>query len=289
MGLGIEARYGRCARYWRRHIELCKEFQRSALAELPQGGTVAVLGAGRLYDLDVELLKSRFSRIELFDADPGSLRIWRALLPRGRSVDYHLTDLTGCFDAWRGELRRFLARGRPGPAEVAEFLQQLHAPNPAPLPGSFDCVLSINLLSQIPIYWRDLFLRAAERKLGLAADARGDLPAPVQAALDASLGRLQAAHLEMLARSAREKVVLISDCEFMYYNRCAAGWQVESALHVPLPAKGSTAPVLAGFATRGSDSWLWHIAPQDVEQPDYGQIHGVQAWALERQTSRDLA
>lgn len=273
MGAGIDARYARCGAYWAKHIELCKTFQRLALSAAPRLSTVAVLGAGRLYDVDAALLLSKFDHVRLYDADPAAASSWRKGPLSG--AEAHCVDLTGCFDEWRSAFR---PAGR-SPEALAESMARLSSPDPSGTIETADCVLSLNLLSQIPLYWRDHVEDLASR-LGIARDARGAYPEPLEGALLDSMRRLQAQHLTLLGASAARYVLLVSDTEFMYYRKDSPHWQVEKALLEPLTILEES------FDSERADSWLWHIAPQDVEQPGYGQIHRVGAWSFSRKAGR---
>jgi len=123
------------------------------------------------------------------------------------------------------------------------------------------------LLGQIPLYWRD-FVRSVHASLSEHEEE----------GLALSMGELQSAHLRALFSSMASRVILIFDSEYYFYEASRAEWRVESALF------GAAADALrAGTGSRaleGRDTWLWHLAPQFVEQEDEGEIHKVEALAF---------
>ena len=268
-GYGIEARYRRCRKFWSKHLELSKAFQRRALDDSDK--RLAILGVGRL--LDVEYPAQSIERIELFDADPGCRRAWETLAKRLRGkveVGQHFSDLTGCIDVWSARLaalQRPLERSELKRLLISLASEQLEA---FPLP-KVDVVVSLNLISQIPIYWRERILAAAPH---LAEDRE------IEQALDSSLAQLQRHHLRTLEKSGAKKIVVIGDEEFLYYKKDLSPWQTERALFF------SESIALKGYDLTAEESWLWHIAPQGIEFPDYGAIHRVVARTFTLKTAR---
>jgi len=263
MGAGIEARYDRCRDFWEPHLRLSREFVSVALAGMSPGARVAILGAGRLLDVPLAALLDEGREVHLFDIDPGCARVW-AKAGRGRAVVPHLTDLTGSFVAWTEQLERCVRSAGCRCSDVESLLSELSPGSTVPLDG-FGLVVSLNLLSQIPIYWRDR-VEAAVRRL----DPRWSDEPSFERALAESCRRLQAHHLRSLAASGARQIVILTDTDFFYYRRDEARWQSEASLYI--------GPVeLVGYAPLRRDSWLWHIAPQGVEEQAYGSIHRVAA------------
>jgi hypothetical protein len=266
MGYGIEARARRCRTHWAAHVRSCGEFMQGALKRLTPGGDVALLGAGRLLDAEPQYLLSKFDRLHLFDADPGVLPAWRALCRKSGAgrVEFHLDDLTCAIDEWSEALDATLERSNRE-SDLAGAIAALPRINAAELRG-FRCVISLNLLSQLPIYWRDRVIDRCESR-GIRADEHGRFGDALQLAL------LQEESLAALAASGAERAVIISDTDFFYYAADVAPWQCERALFAD-PA----AALESRYALTASDCWLWHIAPLGVEQKEWGAIHRVAAW-----------
>lgn len=271
MGLGIQARYLRCKGFWKGHLSCCREFQEKALSSW-SGGRLLVLGAGRLLDVDLPFLLSKFEHITFIDADPGAIQdIQRIpeLKAAGEQVSFLLEDLTGSLESWTAALQAVLGEAVQ-PERLAVFLSELRPKRPAQLKG--DVILSLNLLGQIPIYWRDRVQSMVLRHWKIDTDADGKYPAKLQAALDASCRVLQSGHLEMLQSSQAKKILLIHDREYCYYQSTHAAWRVEPALYV-----SAIGAAFASYSCHLSDAWLWHIAPQGIENKHFGEIHVVEA------------
>jgi hypothetical protein len=94
MGSAIEQRFRRCAPWWRPHLEATATF---VSHNVPESSSVAVLGAGRLLDIDLVGLLSKCRHVHLFDADSSAVSRWKAVSGReyGRRVFGHVLDLTG--------------------------------------------------------------------------------------------------------------------------------------------------------------------------------------------------
>lgn len=297
MGYGIAARERRARRFWRGHLRNCWALQQKALpllaqrkaasssAESPNGGAtvISVLGAGRLFDLDRAVLEGSATALHLFDADPGCLRVWQRVAGRqpGAKIIPHLVDLTATLDRWQKDLRRFLvSTTRHSPdfvRDFAAFLRRLTVPHGSTLAKSLalphaDLVISLNLLSQIPIYWRDRVHSLVQQLHGLDTDDEGQYPDELQRALEHSMAALQQQHRELLVHSGAALVLLISDRSFFYYRRDVSPWQEHPALF-GLAAR--SLKQLPGYRLREQESWLWHLAPQGIEQPGHGEIHEV--------------
>ena len=250
MGLGIEARAGRCAEQWKLHLENTRKFQAEALANLVERDSLAVLGAGRLLDLNLDLARE-FKSVDLYDADPTCQPAWsklqRALAPK-TAVTGRVCDLTASLESWTRDLRA---------GKIDSFKTQSFSFN-----KKYDAIISLNLLSQIPIYWRDRFDQIVRGR---------DLPAEANQVLHDSMRELQLQHLNLLASSGAKAVIIISDLHFFAYQRDQALWETEDALFVDYPFR------LPGYKRDLHDSWLWHIAPQGIEAADHGWIHEVRA------------
>jgi hypothetical protein len=268
MGFGIEARHRRCHSYWAKHIANSLAFQESALREIVNGENVAVLGAGRLLDINLPELRRSHRHVELIDADPSALSTWRKKAPERDGFSHHISEVTGTLSSWTKQLERAIEKRGPAAGEALRALNTL----PSPLAGrKFDTVLSVNLLSQIPVYWNDRASALLRKHRGLETDSTGNFPPAVQSALESSLTKLQSQHLELLGSLGAREVILIFDRAFLYYRTDHAHWQEERSIYIENPV------LLNGYEVTAQDSWLWHIAPQSIEEKDYGLYCEVQA------------
>ena len=274
MGVGIEARHQRCAPYWRMHLAYSRAFALSALKSR-RGGSLLVLGAGRLLDLDLQKMLQIFDSISLLDYDPSVLKFWKQKarsLGAEKRVHFIVKDVTGCLEPWTRTLQDAIRPQMPA-GEVAELLYNLDFPELDI--EKYDAVLSLNILSQLPLYFRDR-VEALCKAASVVGAPSGFESAEVHSALQYLCGEIQKRHLELLHRSAMEDAVLIGDAQFFYYQIDKAHWQTEPALYFNEPLK------LEHFELKLSDQWFWHIAPQGIEDADYGVLHDVRAYAWRR-------
>lgn len=263
MGHGIESRYARCAEYWEPHLRLTREFvQRNSYPSK----RVAVLGAGRLLDIDINSLLVKASEVHLFDADPNCVRAWRAAVPhrdRQRIVP-RIEDVTGCIAEWSSNLKAASRRG-----QLAPYVESLAAETPAWSRESFDGIISLNIAGQLPLYWRDR-----------VTEAQRDLCSDEIEALVSSYERIQTAHFAAVQKSASQWGAVVTDVEYYFYDVDHSEWEIEQALH------GASRAAFDALASRqrvtDQECWLWHLAPQYIESDNEGEIHRVEALAWSR-------
>lgn len=273
MGFGIEARYQRCRKFWSHHLSNCIAFQKRHLADESRP-TLAILGAGRLYDVDLAALSRMYSAISLYDADPSCRAHWARCSSLSPSLSFNIVDLTGCLESWTSSFKQFLrSSSRINEASLSSFLSALRPPDPPDL--SCSACLSLNLLSQIPIYWRDRTQRLLKQYWRYDTDEHGNYSRSVQQALESSMRALQEQHLKLLSQTRAARIVMLFDSKFLYYRSNSSQWQSERSLFI-------TPPILPGYEISESASWLWDIAPQGVEQKEYGIAHEVQALSFNR-------
>jgi hypothetical protein len=257
MGRGIEDRYARCRVWWEPHLRCTREFIGENLQTCSR---LAVLGAGRLLDVDLALLLTYAAEVHLFDADPACMTAWRAAAGSHfrRRVVPHIEDVTGVLEAWTQPLKSVVRRGT-----LNEYLDQLKAVEPTWARSGFDGIISLNIAGQIPLYWRD---RVLDTKLSLTDQEHG--------ALHRSMAELQCAHIRGLIADSKALRIIVTDTECYYYDTDHPEWEVEDALH------GRTTAVFEEcFERNCSSCWLWHLAPQYIESDNEGEIHRVEARA----------
>ncbi len=260
MGLGIEARRERNLDKWRKHLEYSQAFQREQLADLKEF-SVAILGAGRLYDVPSAFYSERCRQVALYDWDVGALRSWRAWRRKDRiSLKMNCCDVLGTLARWS----QVLVKPPGNLNEALEILSELNIDYDYVPRIEADVVISLNILSQLSVYWWD----RVERWLGEDLISNN----AIIKALERSCARLEMAHLHQLESSGASRIILLADRYLHYYQEPITKWQTEDALLVQFP------DVIAGYNKVATDSWFWHIAPQGVEQPDYGEIREV--WAI---------
>jgi|GEM_PF-1084156 len=277
MGLGISARHARCRSYWRGHLDNSKNFQIAAVKELcvsaDWGGRITVLGSGRLFDVPLKQLLSLSSRVSLYDGDPGAIVQTRiAYLRYLKKLSVNCVEITGVLQSWSEQLVAFLRHNKSEKnlTLLSEFLDRLSIQKGVLL-NSSDLMISLNLLSQIPLYWRDRVFLLILKYWGIELD-HDSCENPLKLALENSMCLLQQDHLRLLSESKSKRIVLITDTHFNYYQQDRSHWLVHDALYLDPEVE-----LAQSYTLSRSSSWLWHIAPQGIEQQEYGVIHTVKA------------
>lgn len=281
MGFGIEARYERCRRFWEPHLRCCNEFQSKAFSINFRGTTLFVLGAGRLLDFNLEAALSSFEKLHLVDADPGCEKIWlkrSEALSASERIKGEILDISGAIDSWTEVIDQFCSRSN-SVEDLVKIINTLALPRSSTLnleSGNKNyAILSLNLLSQIPIYFRDRIAQILLKHWKLDSDKDGQYAAPLQNAICSSMRKLEKQHIELLAKSGAKQVSLITDSYFHYYRKDISDWRTERALNsFEYDQKGAQIK-LEGYNLKERQSWLWHIAPQSIEHKSYGVIHEV--------------
>jgi hypothetical protein len=282
MGLGIEARFERCQRYWSEHLLRCRNFIENSLS-IP--GHFAILGSGRLLDLPTGFLNEPNNKIDLYDADPSA----RPNLSKFKAaLCWHNCDLTETLDSWTNLLS---VACKHSEQEALATLKGLNAPRISIGRGATG-IISLNILSQVGLYWRDRAESLLKKHLDIETNTDGELPNPWETILKETVRALQLQHVEGLAellnRSVNTQVVIIFDTAWHYYQ---LGESVPPPVDLDLSddkiAKRAVAALEidplaeleAATAAKASqvEHWQWHIAPQYVEQKDFGVIHSVTA------------
>jgi hypothetical protein len=277
-GLGIEIRARKLAMHWRPHQDRSREAQRRWVGE-SSGGRLAVLGAGRLLDFEHALAK-RFEHLRFVDADPLCQPFWKRQHPRHEPV---IADVSGCLAGWTESL--------PPSASWQETLsaisrQRALVPD---APWLQDChsILSLNLLSQIPIVWQE----RAEAHLCKRFGSRWTKAREEEwlTAVEPGARSLIESHLAMLNQSGARRVLLITDLAYIEYKAerrysrklfapppDIRGFEAEDAMY------GVEHPSLSNYTRVDADQWLWHISPQGIESRKSGSVHVVGSFAFER-------
>ena len=341
MGMGILWRSRRLRAYWQEHLDQCLALERVWLQDRnfskQEPSKLAVLGAGYLLDLDLALMAEHFSNIVLIDANPLSQRSWEkaqkkfdgicniefcileitGLLQRWQcSLRQALKSLSGSKDKWNSALRLIeeLSQSCSADHKVYEFacghssnLKSNHSP-PVWCSRKFDAVISLNLLSQIPVMWQACVERLLTEHFSACWVRTHE--AEWLRAYAANAQVLLKKHFADIAASNAEYVLLLTDVEYAHYNwirplntrrveappfiwrfsssKAEAEWQlnpelevearkskqtlrceVSSALYgINLEDKRQLEALLPAYTQSSYKSWSWHIQPYGSEQGD---------------------
>lgn len=236
--IGLRARHRRHRRAWQPHLENSRAFVLAAADRCEHHGSVAVYGAGLLLDVPLAELAQRFDHVYLLDLV--YLRETRRRARRHPNVTLVEHDATNVAAAFLDHVRH----GRAGFPDAT--------PAPPECVCRADLVVSLNLLSQLPVMPREYALDHVER-LDMAQ-------------LDAWCARVIAAHHAML-RTLDGGVCLIAD--HSYVKRDRAGTIVDSGSTV----HGLTLP-------EPDAAWTWPVAPLGESDRDTATELTVGAWHL---------
>jgi hypothetical protein len=217
------SRHGRCKRAWAPHLENTRRIVAEAARAAPGCRTALVFGSGLLADLPLDVLAAKFARVVLVDVVHLPTVRWRTR--RLANVEHVVADLSG--------VARGLAGGACGlpPEPGSDFGLD---------DGSVDFVVSLNLVSQLPLAPVDWL----EHRCGWT-----------EAAAEAYGGRVVAAHFAHLRRFPAP-VCVVGDCSRIYLDR--AGRTIE------------TDDALCGFVPPPADAeWDWDLAPLGEHDRNY--------------------
>lgn len=319
MGLGIERRSERFSSAWEPHFKSSKT-QQARWAETVSGKLLAVLGAGRLFDFEKALV-DKFSGIDLIDADPLCQRNWRGLrrtFPKTAFGFYEL-ELTGALSDWSVEAMRAFRRAEW--KQALQTLEKLRPPSPSPFAGYLrdrrpDAILSLNVLSQLPVMWQDLLEIALVRRFG--REQVKEREQEWLAAFAPSARVLVREHLGDLASADASEILILTDVEYLYYSLLSDGgaaldelpfewrdgdnggnwilkpaaedsvgerWKSEcfrmDALYGVNVENAKLLEVLfPSHTATPMESWLWHIVPETEGRGTHGVVHRVRALSL---------
>ncbi len=317
MGLGIESRHEKFGRYWQSHIEACRSQQQLWLASQTKPSreaSLAILGAGRLLDVAFKDLEKHFAQIALIDGDPLSKKYWK--IKSSASLSKQIIEVSGVIASWAKTLS---TNSSPSWEAALSELQSI-AENKSPqLPRGplfqttqYDAVLSLNILSQIPIVWQNVVEDHLKKRFGLSAITAKESEW-IQAFVP-SAKMLVEQHLADLNHSGAANILLICDIEYARYQserdytrslglQAPIGWnpedkrwapsstsatpeeihcELQNALYgIELNDPAVRARYLDKYTLTSSTEWTWHIQPQGFERRSSGMIHRVGAFHLE--------
>jgi hypothetical protein len=235
--IAIRHRAARCRSLWQGHLQATRSFITNQIAAiLPRPQQVIVLGSGHLNDVDLQALLDHADHVVLVDiVHPLDVR-WKAFRAEGR-IELIEADISGA-------LASALAGGR-AINPVDEPLRQRIL--------SADCVISVNILSQLPIGAQGLWTRS-----GCS-----------EAEIDRLSHSIIKAHLDLLVQSRH--AVLISDQAARLRGPDDNGAIIT----------GTWQDLLFGFAlAQGDEEWIWNIASATERGDGYEEERKVVAMRL---------
>lgn len=215
----LRARRNRCRDAWQSHLERTRALVLEAAAKCERHRSALVVGSGLLFDVPLTELSRRFDNVVLVDI----VHPWPAHLQVGRLANVRLVplDVTGVVERCHA-LARQRSRASLPQRPVDCFLGE-----------RFDLVVSLNVLSQLPVV------------------PNGYLSRRIRSLTDAQIREFSRAlvtnHLDWLC-SFPGIACLVTDIERLHYDDCGAVHRERSLWGVELPEGGRT--------------WLWDLAPR---------------------------
>ena len=235
--IAIRHRAARCRSLWDAHLQATRNFITSQVAAItPHPQQVIVLGSGHLNDVDLEALLGLADHVVLVDiVHPLEVR-WRAFRAGGR-IELIEADISGALDT-------ALAGGKTVSAIDLALRNRI---------VSADCVVSVNILSQLPIGAHDLWAKA-----GCG-----------EAEIEHLSQSIIKAHLDLLHQSRH--ALLISDQAARLRGPDATGTIIT----------GAWQDLLFGFTlATGDEEWIWQIASAQERGDGYEEERKVAAMRL---------
>ncbi|HMO16747.1 MAG TPA: hypothetical protein PKA63_02730 [Oligoflexia bacterium] len=220
-GAGIKVRSRQFKDDWKLHLDNSKSAIRTFLDKnKSKKSSISVLGAGTLLDFPIEILKTK-NMIYLQDANPAVLNDWYNLENKNSPQIYVLLDVTGLLELYRKEFLEILdckslndclrkLKKIPSPLLLSKF------PKSAPFIKTSH-VISLNILSQLPIYWQDYVFANLRRRYGSSSIKQNELE--IIQSLQPSSRLLVENHLShLMPVSKNERAILITDINYFYTN-----------------------------------------------------------------------
>lgn len=234
--VSLWSRRRRCAALWQEHEARSRAFILDVAQSSRRFDTLWLFGAGTLADLPLTELSGLFRKVVVFDIT--SLATARRRIGQFDNIELRLADLTGLVEPlteWRAQM--------PLPLPSGDGLAELD-----PVPP--DCVVSVNLLSQLPLLPMEYVKRQGAGRRATEAFGRAIL-------------RAHLAGLEALPCT----VGLLADASRIWRSRAGEAVMQESAvLDVTLPP--------------AERQWLWPLAPRGEIDPETSLEIRVQASRL---------
>lgn len=230
--IGIESRYSRCKQAWQPHLDNSKRVILEAAQGLKKHDSVIIFGAGSLHDVPLKELSEIFTEVHLVD-----IFFLQAIIneiKRYHNVDFHEIDITGVLK------KTYEACSK---TTIANELETLSSSIPKHfINDEFDLVISLNLLSQLPMAIKNYFEKKAPLSIEPSALSN----------FNTSIIKNHLSYLKSFA-SKGSKLLLISDTEKMVYDKNTELKACESSL------EGLDESIFQGW--EAIDEWTWDLAP----------------------------
>lgn len=313
-GMGILERYRKSAAYWAPHLENNRRGMLRVAEKLgpERGGTLIILGAGRLLDVPWEQIFPLFERVVLVDADycvvPYVERVMAASrvknLPR---PSFEIGDLTASVVDTAAWAEHAIHGAHSATAAVEELVRGFETAGTPQAPwarayADVRMIVSTNLISQLGYYPRRHVQKIFKQRFSQSLEKYGKAAQGLEKYFD----RVRARHLHDVASQKRGWAYVSGDTSVVTYR--IKDRSIQNLLAHAAPSDGGVTlnakdelnfkwPVeilersdpLNGQRVRDLwpensqltvERWAWHIVPQGAETKyhDSGRVHVVEAW-----------
>ncbi len=239
--IGIESRYSRHKQAWKPHLENSRRMILETAQNLKKHDRIIIFGAGSLHDVPLKELSEIFAEVHLVDIF--FLQHTINEIKRYSNVEFHELDVTGILEKAFATMQRLKTGSRK--LEVLKYeLDTLSTFMPKHFSdGKFDLVISLNLLSQLPMALKNYVEKSKIPHLDN------------DEIFNHFYRNLILNHLSFLRSFAvnDSKVLLISDTEKMVYDQNNELKACESSL------EGLDETIFKDW--NAIDSWDWDLAP----------------------------
>ena len=222
-GMGILERYKRAMPFWAPHLERNRRNLLDVAARMnkEKGGTLLVLGAGRLLDVPWEFLFPKFDRVVLVDADATIVPYVERMLAASKSgsakPEFEIGDLTASvvdLAAWAQHTIRSSASAGAAAKALASGFDQAGTPQPqwARTYADVRLLVSTNLVSQLGYFPRKHIQAEFKKRFKTSFDEQKDAAARLESYFD----RVRARHLFDIAAHRKAWAYVSTDVQVLH-------------------------------------------------------------------------
>ena len=247
--IGITSRYHRQRSAWRPHLQASQEAIKSFIEQnkIAPSGSILILGSGPLLDVPVGFLNKYFKKVYLVDiVHLISTRIKCLFYPHVKMLSLNLVKAELDLIMQLANQKQACSPQHPLLGEDATWALEL-AKLPLPDLPKADCIISLNLLSQLAIF-PYLCLETILQNLRCPQDVRLQR-------LTALSNAISCRHLKLLR--SFPQALLISEITQQHFK--------EKASYVQRTDENILSPELLAQLTPWGRNWDWPLAP-------YGEI-----------------
>ncbi|HYF48933.1 MAG TPA: hypothetical protein VEJ63_05990 [Planctomycetota bacterium] len=313
-GMGILERYKRATPFWAPHLERNRRNLLDVAARMggETGGTLLILGAGRLLDVSWEQLFPKFGRVVLVDADativPYVERMLSASKTKVPKPEFEIGDLTASvvdLAAWAQHTIRSASSASAAAKSLIAGFDQAGTPQPqwARTYPDVRMIVSTNLVSQLGYFPRKHIQAEFKKRFNESFDKHADAAKRLESYFD----RVRARHLFDIAAHAKTWAYVSTDVQIYTYEldpsltkdfltkslppeagatldengRVKFAWQASlTQWEDPLNGQNVRDIWPKGTPLDPPQRWVWHIVPQGSEASyqKNGRLHVVEAW-----------